>query len=369
MRRSAAASRSSSSRARTARSGGRSAAADRDVLRARVRAVAFDEELPAGRSRDEQLALAARYRDATLAGDAVAGGRDRRGGRGRRAWTRWRCSPPRSRRSGRSGRRRRPAAPTVDGRCSDLVAAPPATADGHVWVAHTNDLSPASEASVDRDRVAGAGRAGGVLAGHRAVDQRRLERGRAVADRQRAVAQRRAGRRPAAADGPRAAHRADARRGGGDGPAARPRVLVQHGVRAPRRARRERGGLRDGRRGHGPVGRRDAGPHQPLRLRPDAAATRATRRTRAAPRCGSRRALELLDGPAGAGPRAGLDRAGAAARRARGPRDQRPRSAATTTARRPRSPRSGAWPTSRPARSATAAARAAAGEEARYRFA
>jgi hypothetical protein len=36
----------------------------------------------------------------------------------------------------------------VDGRCSDLVAGPPATADGHVWVAHTNDLSPASEASV-----------------------------------------------------------------------------------------------------------------------------------------------------------------------------------------------------------------------------
>jgi hypothetical protein len=36
----------------------------------------------------------------------------------------------------------------VDGRCSDLVAGPPATADGHVWVAHNNDLSPSSEASV-----------------------------------------------------------------------------------------------------------------------------------------------------------------------------------------------------------------------------
>jgi isopenicillin-N N-acyltransferase-like protein len=31
------------------------------------------------------------------------------------------------------------------GRCSDLVARAPATADGHVWVAHNNDLSPESE--------------------------------------------------------------------------------------------------------------------------------------------------------------------------------------------------------------------------------
>jgi isopenicillin-N N-acyltransferase-like protein len=29
--------------------------------------------------------------------------------------------------------------------CSDLVACPPASADGHIWVAHTNDLSAASE--------------------------------------------------------------------------------------------------------------------------------------------------------------------------------------------------------------------------------
>ena len=32
-----------------------------------------------------------------------------------------------------------------DGRCSDLVAGPPATADGHVWVAHNNDLPPGTE--------------------------------------------------------------------------------------------------------------------------------------------------------------------------------------------------------------------------------
>ena len=38
---------------------------------------------------------------------------------------------------GRSG-----GARDVDGRCSDLVAGSPATADGHVLVAHNNDLSP-----------------------------------------------------------------------------------------------------------------------------------------------------------------------------------------------------------------------------------
>jgi isopenicillin-N N-acyltransferase like protein len=34
------------------------------------------------------------------------------------------------------------------GRCSDLVAVPPATADGHVLVAHNNDLAPESEAQL-----------------------------------------------------------------------------------------------------------------------------------------------------------------------------------------------------------------------------
>lgn len=42
-------------------------------------------------------------------------------------------------------------APTVaEGRCSDLVACPAATADGHLWVAHNNDLGPDEE----RDLVA-----------------------------------------------------------------------------------------------------------------------------------------------------------------------------------------------------------------------
>ncbi|MGN6379705.1 MAG: C45 family autoproteolytic acyltransferase/hydrolase [Gaiellales bacterium] len=43
-----------------------------------------------------------------------------------------------------------PAVMTAVGRCSDLVAGPPATADGHLRVAHNNDLSPQSE----RDLVA-----------------------------------------------------------------------------------------------------------------------------------------------------------------------------------------------------------------------
>jgi isopenicillin-N N-acyltransferase-like protein len=37
-----------------------------------------------------------------------------------------------------------PAAAPV-GRCSDLVAGPAATADGHLWVAHNNDLAPETE--------------------------------------------------------------------------------------------------------------------------------------------------------------------------------------------------------------------------------
>jgi isopenicillin-N N-acyltransferase-like protein len=36
-------------------------------------------------------------------------------------------------------------APVTQGRCSDLVAGPRATADGHLLVGHNNDLSPASE--------------------------------------------------------------------------------------------------------------------------------------------------------------------------------------------------------------------------------
>ncbi len=115
-----------------------------DVLR---EAVAFDADLPAGRSRDEQLALAERYRDATLAatpwlvdeidGAAEGAGVDPRALFAASVEEIWTVRPSQA-----------TAGATVDGRCSDLVAVPPATPDGHVWVAHTNDLSPASEASV-----------------------------------------------------------------------------------------------------------------------------------------------------------------------------------------------------------------------------
>ena len=37
------------------------------------------------------------------------------------------------------------ADPANEGRCSDLVACPRATADGHLWVAHNNDLGPSAE--------------------------------------------------------------------------------------------------------------------------------------------------------------------------------------------------------------------------------
>ena len=35
--------------------------------------------------------------------------------------------------------------PANEGRCSDMVACPMATADGHLWVAHNNDLGPSAE--------------------------------------------------------------------------------------------------------------------------------------------------------------------------------------------------------------------------------
>jgi hypothetical protein len=115
-------------------------AATASTLRA---AVAFDASLPAGRSRDEQLALARRYRDATRAatpwlveeidGAAQGAGVDPIALFAAGIEEIWSVRPSQ-------------ASPgvVVDGRCSDLVAGPPASADGHLWVGHTNDLSPAS---------------------------------------------------------------------------------------------------------------------------------------------------------------------------------------------------------------------------------
>ena len=108
-----------------------------DVLQ---RSVAFDAELPGGRTRAEQLALADRYRSLTaeampwileeLDGAAEAAEVD--------PLALFACAveeiwyKPRTPGNG----------PAIDGRCSDLVAAPPATADSHILVAHNNDLSP-----------------------------------------------------------------------------------------------------------------------------------------------------------------------------------------------------------------------------------
>jgi hypothetical protein len=110
-------------------------------------AVAFDPSLPPGRTREAQLALAAQYRDATrrvtpwlvdeIDGAAEGAGVDPLALFAASVEEIWNDRPSQA-----------TGGLVVDGRCSDLVAGPPATADGHVWVAHTNDLSPASEASV-----------------------------------------------------------------------------------------------------------------------------------------------------------------------------------------------------------------------------
>jgi isopenicillin-N N-acyltransferase like protein len=110
-------------------------------------AVAFDAGLPLGRTRDEQLALAARYREATLSAtpwlvdeiDGAAEGADVDplalfAASIEEIWT---VRPSQA-----------TAGATVAGRCSDLVAGPPLTADGHWWVAHNNDLSASSVESV-----------------------------------------------------------------------------------------------------------------------------------------------------------------------------------------------------------------------------
>lgn len=107
------------------------------VLRA---AVAFDDRLPAGRTRAAQLELAAAHRDATLRStpwlvDEVDGAAEGAGVDPLELFAAsieeiWTVRPSQAGHA------------AVDGRCSDLVAAPPATADGHVWVAHNNDLAP-----------------------------------------------------------------------------------------------------------------------------------------------------------------------------------------------------------------------------------
>ncbi|HSL11439.1 MAG TPA: C45 family peptidase [Actinomycetota bacterium] len=114
--------------------------AARDDIRAEVEG-AWDE-LPAGRSKTDQLALAAEYRAFTeprlpwlieeLDGCAEGAGVDRLGFFASTMEEIW----------------YEPRSPRTDGRCSDLVAGPAATADGHLLVAHNNDLSPSAEPKI-----------------------------------------------------------------------------------------------------------------------------------------------------------------------------------------------------------------------------
>jgi hypothetical protein len=124
-------------------------AATAEVLRA---AVDFDAALPAGRTRADQLALAARYRAVTAAatpwlveeidGAAEGAGVDPLALFAASIEEIWTVRPSQVGLGGLG------VARPVDGRCSDLVARPPATADGHLWVAHNNDLGASSEANV-----------------------------------------------------------------------------------------------------------------------------------------------------------------------------------------------------------------------------
>lgn len=106
-------------------------------------AVDFDAILPTGRTRANQLALATRYRDVTRAatpwlveeidGAAEGAGVDPLALFAASIEEIWTVRPSQA-----------TDGVVVDGRCSDLVAGPPTTADGHLWVGHNNDLSPAS---------------------------------------------------------------------------------------------------------------------------------------------------------------------------------------------------------------------------------
>jgi hypothetical protein len=118
-------------------------AATAPVIRAAVAGI--DRDLPPGRSRDEQLALAALHREATLAatpwlveeidGAAEAADVDPLALFAASVEEIWTIRPSQP-------------GPAVTGRCSDIVAGPPLTTDGHLLVAHTNDLSPETEAEI-----------------------------------------------------------------------------------------------------------------------------------------------------------------------------------------------------------------------------
>ncbi len=100
----------------------------------RAEAAFADQKIPGGRTREEQLALADRYREVTAAaypwsveeleGIAEGAGADPRTLFAAMIEEIW----------------HEPYAARLQGRCSDLVAVPPATADGRILVAHNNDM-------------------------------------------------------------------------------------------------------------------------------------------------------------------------------------------------------------------------------------
>jgi hypothetical protein len=120
-------------------------AATAPAVRAAVRAI--DTDLPPGRSRDEQIALAALHRDATrsstawlveeIDGAAEGAGVDELELFDASIEEIWSVRPSQA-----------TGGEPIHGRCSDIVVGPPLTTDGHLWVAHDNDLSPESEAEI-----------------------------------------------------------------------------------------------------------------------------------------------------------------------------------------------------------------------------
>ena len=121
------------------------------------------------------------------------------------------------------------AAPTG---CSDLVVTGEHTADGHLLVAHNNDLYAEDE----EDLVALEWRVDGeptifTLGNGPWISVGWNDAG-PLRDRQRALPERRAGRNPASAPGPRRSHAAQSGRGGRGDPPSGARVLVQLGARA-----------------------------------------------------------------------------------------------------------------------------------------
>lgn len=117
------------------------------------RAVAFTPaQLPDGQTLDGQLALAADYRRVTAAslpwlveeldGVAAGAGVDPLALFAASIEEIWKARPS------QAGGEAEHLVRGTQGRCSDLVATRPATADGHTWIAHTNDLPAASEADL-----------------------------------------------------------------------------------------------------------------------------------------------------------------------------------------------------------------------------